>query len=137
MTTMQSVSKTPSLATWLAGRCKQEKLSYRTAAARTGISHGTIAAIIKGVRPSAVTIGKLAKAFGTNGQNHVAELEDELLGLCGYRSAHPVTRASGPVSILRYKLVTLNDAQLKLVESFVNYCAMPGTELKLWKDQIR
>jgi len=36
------------LGSWLAERCKQESLSLRQAAAKTGISHATVADIITG-----------------------------------------------------------------------------------------
>lgn len=72
---------------WLEARCRNEHLSLRKAAARADVSHTTIADIMDGRRPSAVTIKKLARTFAGNGQHQRAALEDELLALAGYRSA--------------------------------------------------
>jgi len=68
------------LGTWLENRCRQEHLSLRKVAARTGLSHATIEAIIKGGRPSLVTIKMLARGFAGNGENSAA-LEKHLIEL--------------------------------------------------------
>lgn len=140
MTTIREAAKTqktPALAAWLEKRCQAEGLSFRQAATKTGISHATIASIIKGVRPSAATVVKLAKAFGSNGQNHVAELEDELLGLCGYRSAVPEIKVSEPLARLLDKLSECDEERLKLIESFVDFSATLGNGQKTWRNQSR
>ncbi|MBA7559799.1 hypothetical protein ES708_01414 [subsurface metagenome] len=76
--------KEQSLGQWLEDRCHREHLSLREAAARTGLSHATIADIRKGNRPLPETIRKLARAFGRDGSS--TTLEDYLLILAGYRS---------------------------------------------------
>jgi len=78
---------------WLRDRCKKKGWSLREAASNTGLSHATIRDIMKGVRPSAETIRKLAAAFGGNGHQKCA-VEDEILILAGYRTE----RAEGEIS---------------------------------------
>ncbi|MBA7705514.1 hypothetical protein ES703_114345 [subsurface metagenome] len=73
-----------SLGQWLEQRCRQEHLSLRQAAARTGLTHTTIAGIINGGRPFPESIRKLAKGFGGDGKRGLA-LEDRLFVLAGYR----------------------------------------------------
>jgi len=75
-----------SVGSWLAERCRG--LSMRKAAAKTGLSHATIADIIKGSNPSPETIKKLAEAFGGD-RHHKLALEDKLLELAGYRTPRP------------------------------------------------
>ena len=76
-----------SLGQWLKERCKREHLSLRQAAARTDLSHQTIAGIIAGNRPLPETIEKLAHGFGGNGKRGLALL-DRLLVLA-YRTEQP------------------------------------------------
>jgi len=51
------------LGQWLEGKCKTEHLSLRQAAAKTGLSHSTIAHIIKGNRPLRETIERPAQGL--------------------------------------------------------------------------
>ena len=51
------------LGKWVEETCKQERLSLRQAASKTGLSHATIDDIIKGGGASAETIRKLAQGF--------------------------------------------------------------------------
>lgn len=76
------------LGQWLEKRCKRERLSLRQAAAKTGLSHATLADIIKGSHPSPETIKKLARGFGGDG-NRMLALEDRLLVLAGYKREEP------------------------------------------------
>ena len=61
-----------SLGQWLGEKCHREHLSLRQAVAKAGLSYATIADIMKGSRPSAGTIVKLAEGFsdGTDGDWH-------------------------------------------------------------------
>lgn len=73
------------LSRWLLEKCKHEHLSLRQTAAKTGLSHATIADSIKGVRPLPETIRKLAQGFGGDGTAEKLALRDHLLVLAGYR----------------------------------------------------
>lgn len=110
-------------ARWLGERCREERLSYRQAAARAGLSHATIAIAINGARPAAETIVKLAAAFSNDGLNQRAALEDYLLTLCGYRSQRLEMKLSEPLARLVDKLGHYNEAQLQLVDQFASYIA--------------
>ncbi len=114
------------LAAWLEKRCKDEKLSYRQAAIKTGVSHATIASIRKGLRPSASTVVKLAEAFGNSGKNQRSALEDYLLTLCGYRSGNHEVKNGEPLARILDKLSHFDEEKLKLVEAFVDFSATLG-----------
>ena len=79
---------TSSLGQWLKERCETEGLSLRQAAARVGVSHGTIAKIMDGASPSPHTIRRLVRAFALEDAERLA-LEDQLLILAGYRTPRP------------------------------------------------
>ena len=64
---------------WLEERCQEERLSYRQAAARAGLSHSTIAKAFNGARPAADTIKRLAAAFSNDSPRQRVTLEDYLL----------------------------------------------------------
>ena len=102
-------------------RCQQERLSLRQAAARTGLSHGTIEGIIKGASPS-----KLVEAFA-KGENERLALEGHLLMLAGYRkqraSAKELTQ---PVARLLDLVARFNDKKLKLMVDFAEFLAKVG-----------
>jgi transcriptional regulator with XRE-family HTH domain len=119
----------PTIAMWLSNRCKDEKLSYRKVAARTGLSHGTIAEIIGGARPSAATVVKLAAAFSPDGQHQRTALEDLLLRLCGYRSGEKEVELSEPLGRLMDKVSHFSEAQLHIVEQFAEFVAKVGDPL--------
>lgn len=106
---------------WLGKKCKEERLSYRKAAEKAGLSHATIADIIGGNRPSATTIKKLAGAFCGNGEHQRAALEDFLLSLCGYRSERKEGELSEPLARLMDKLSEFSEAQLELMERFADF----------------
>jgi len=97
------------LSRWLKDRCQSEHLSLRQAAARTGLSHVTIADVIKGGRPLPETIRKLAAGFGGDGTNMRFALEDYLLTLAGYRSERPGEKLSELLAQLMDKANQLND----------------------------
>lgn len=110
----------PTLAQWLKEWCQKERLSLRQAAARTGLSHVTIADIMKGRMVSAQTIGKLARSFGGDGHQGLA-LEDELMVLAGLRTPRPQEQLSQPLAELLDKLGQISEPQLKLVGHFVDF----------------
>ncbi len=76
------------LGRWLRERCQRERLSLRQAAARSGLSHATLAKVIKSGHASPETIRKLAAGFGGDGTNQRLALEDHLLVLAGHRTPH-------------------------------------------------
>jgi len=109
------------LGKWVEETCKQERLSLRQAASKTGLSHATIDDIRKGGGASAETIRKLAQAFGGDGREMLA-LEDKLLNLSGYRSERPEGEdLSEPMARLLDRLSGLNEPQLKIVERFAEF----------------
>lgn len=112
-----------SLGKWLAERCQRESLSLRQAAIKTGISHATIADIIKGGRPSPETVKKLADAFARDGDNVKAALQDELLILAGYRSYRPEVQLTQPMARLLDRLSQFNEQQLKIMGRFADFVA--------------
>ena len=83
---------TNSLGQWLKERCEIEGLSLRQAAAKVGVSHGTIAKIMYGASPSPQTIRRLVRAFAFEDAERLA-LEDRLLVLAGYRTPRPGEKA--------------------------------------------
>jgi transcriptional regulator with XRE-family HTH domain len=109
------------LGLWLKQRCQQEKLSLRQAAAKTGLSHGTIEGIIKGAAPSPQTIRKLAQAFA-GGEKERLALEDQLLTLAGYRTQRVnMKEVSLPIARLLDLVAPFNDKQLRLVVDFADF----------------
>lgn len=114
------------LGQWLEERCREEKLSLRQAATKTGLSHSTIADIIKGVRPSAETIRKLAEAFGGDGHRSLV-LEDKLLTLSGYRRQRPEADGlSEPLSRLLDKISEFSEPELQIMEYFADFISKTG-----------
>ncbi len=106
---------------WLKQRCQEERLSLRQAAAKTGLSHGTIEGIIKGAAPSPQTTMKLAQAFA-RGENERLTLEDHLLMLAGYRTKRVNKKEiSQPVARLLDLVAPFNDRQLKLMADFAEF----------------
>lgn len=110
------------LGQWLENRCQRERLSLRQAAARTGLSHTTIADIIRGDHPSPETIRKLAKGFSGNGTNERLALEDKLLALVGYRTPRPEgEEPSEALAQLLDKVRGLSQPQLEMMVSFADF----------------
>ncbi|MBA7637670.1 hypothetical protein ES703_45316 [subsurface metagenome] len=111
---------TAGLGGWLAERCREEGLSLRQAAAKTGLSHTTIDAIMGGGSASAATIRKLAQAFAGNGQRRLV-LEDKLLILAGYRTPRDGEELSEPLARVIDKLSQFSKSHLKLMEHFADF----------------
>ena len=109
------------LGEWLAQKCEKEHLSLRQAAAKTGLSHATIRDLIRGVRPTPETIGKLALTFGGNGQRQLV-LQDKLLVLAGYRTERADgSEPSEALARLQDQLRTFNEGQLKMMTRFADF----------------
>lgn len=109
---------------WLAERCQQESLSLRQTAAKTGISHATVADIIKGSRASPETIKRLAEAFSEGGDHQRLVLEDELLVLAGYRSERPEGQElSLPLAQLMDIVGEFSWPQIKIMARFAEFLA--------------
>ena len=121
-----AVQKQSGLGRWLKERCQQERLSLRQAAARTGLSHGTIEGIIKGASPFPQTIRKLVEAFARS-ENERLALEDHLLMLAGYRTqCVSVKELSQPVARLLDLVARFNDRKLKLMVDFAELLTEVG-----------
>ncbi len=112
-----------SLGQWLNQRCKKEHLSLRQAAAKTGVSHATIADIIEGSRPLPETIGKLASTFGGDGPNHRLALEDKLIVLAGYRTERPEGEISESMAQLMDKAKKFSEPQFRMMIRFADFLA--------------
>lgn len=120
------MQKQSGLGGWLKEKCQQEKLSLRQAAARTGLSHGTVEGIIKGASPSPQTIRKLVEAFARS-ENERLALEDHLLMLAGYRTQRAsVKELPQPVARLLDLVAQFNDKKLKLVVDFAELLTQVG-----------
>jgi len=120
--------ETSSIAQWLKETCQKQGLSLRQAAARTGLSHGTIEGILKGASPSPETIKRLAQSFGSDHHERLA-LEDSLLILAGYRTQRPDGQdLSQPLAQLLDKVAHFDEAKLKLMADFAKY--LSGLEKK-------
>jgi len=114
---MQEQSK---LGQWLKERCEKEHLSLRQAAAKTGLSHVTIAEIMKSGAASAETLRKLAQGFSGDGQQRLA-LEDKLLVLAGHRTERPDEELSEPLAQLMDTAKQLSEPQIKMMLHFADY----------------
>lgn len=111
---------------WLKDVCQKQGLSLRQAAARTGLSHGTIEGILKGTSPSPETIKRLAQSFGEDGNEKLA-LEDSLLILAGYRTQRPDGQdLSQPLARLLDRVAHFDEAKLKLMADFAEYLTRLG-----------
>ena len=111
------------LGNWLKETCQRERLSLRQAATKTGLSHATIAQLMKGGSASPETIMKLATAFGGNGKQRWA-MEDKLLVLAGYRTERPGREElSEPQARLLDKLDKLREPELKVLSHFADFVA--------------
>lgn len=107
---------------WLEAQCRQQRLSLRQAGAKAGLCHTTIQAIMKGGRPSPQTVTKLARAFGGNGENERAVLEDELLFLAGWRTK-PQPEVAQPLAQLMDIAKDFSEPQLRVLSAFATYLA--------------
>jgi len=114
---------------WLEGKRQKQDLSLRQVAAKTGLSHTTIAEILKGNCPSPETIKKLAQTFGASGDHHRMALEDELLILAGYRSERPEEKEfSEPMARLLDQISEFKVHQLKIMSRFADFISQKETE---------
>jgi len=111
------------LGDWLKETCEKQGLSLRQVAARSNLSHGTIADIVKGAHPSPKTIKKLAMCFTGEGYERLA-LEDKLLVLAGYRTQRDEGQnLSQPHARLMDIVSRLPKAQIELVVRFADFLA--------------
>ena len=119
------------LGQWLRERCQREHLSLRQAAARSGLSHATLAQVIKSGHASPETIRKLAMGFGGDGTNERLALEDKLLVLAGHRTPQPEgEKISEPLTQLLDKARKLNETQLKMMVSFADFLMEMGERIR-------
>jgi len=109
------------LGQWLDKKCREEKMSLRDAAKKTGLSHSTIKAIISTSHAHPVTVKKLALAFGGNGDHQISTLEDKLLVLTGCRSGQPDAELSEPMARLLDKVSRFSVPQLKVLNRFADF----------------
>jgi len=121
MAVRESRNSRDQLSQWLREKCQAEDLSMRQAAVKTGLSHATIADIIKGTLPSPETIKKLAQAFGENSGERLA-LEDYLLTLACYRTPRSKGELPNPLlSRLIDRLSQCSEPQLEIVIRFIDF----------------
>lgn len=114
---------TSALGKWLEDQCVEQHLSLRQAAIKIGLSHATIADIIRGDdnHPHPGTIQKLVKFFGGDGKQGLA-LEDHLLTLAGYRTERSEGEEPGEaLARLLDKVSELTDSQVKIMTRFADF----------------
>jgi len=97
-------------------------LSLRQAAAKTGLSHVTVDAVIKGDHPSVGTIRKLVQGFG-DGTNEKSVLEDRFLVLAGYRTHRPQEKLNVPLAQLMDQVRQFSESQIKMMVHFADFLA--------------
>jgi len=115
--------KINSLGSWLAEKCKSERLSLRQAAAKTGLSHATLADIRNGKsNVSGETIKKLARYFGGDGRRRLV-LEDRLLVLAGYRTERLEDELNEPMARLMDIVSQFSKPQLEIMTRFAEFLA--------------
>jgi len=113
-----------SLGSWLEEKCKSERLSLRQAAAKTGLSHSTLAKIIKGnTKVRGETIKKLARYLSGDGTRRRLVVEDRLLVLAGYRTERPEDEPSELMARLMDILSQFSKQQLKIMARFGEFLA--------------
>jgi len=116
--------KINSLGSWLEEKCKSERLSLRQAAAKTGLSHSTLAKIVKGnTKVRGETIKKLARYFGGDGTRRRLVLEDRLLVLAGYRTERPEDEPSELIARLMDTVSQFSKQQFKIMACFAEFLA--------------
>jgi len=107
---------------WLTVRMGKEKLSLREAAEMAGVSHSTIAGLLKGVSPTPETIKKLAKAFSNDGEKSWMAMEDELLVMAGYRTKRDDEgEMSTSLARLMDEVAGFSEPQLRLMAEFAKF----------------
>lgn len=110
---------TGGLGKWLMEQCQKEHLSLRQVAAKTNLSHTTIAAVLSGANASPQTIRKLAQGFGDGRRRLI--LEDKLLVLAGHRTQHQHEELTEPMARLIDKLEHFSEPQLSLLGHFADF----------------
>lgn len=116
--------KINSLGLWLEEKCKSEGLSLRQAAAKTGLSHSTLANIRQGnTKVRGETIKKLARYFSGDGTRKRLVLEDRLLVLAGYRTERPEDGPSEPMARLMDTVSQFSKQQFKIIAHFAEFLA--------------
>ena len=105
-----------SLAQWLEEKRREGHLSLRQVAIMTGLSHSTIADILRGICPTAGTIKKLARGFSKGGINQTMALEDYLLALAGHRTKQE--HISQPLAELLDTIDGFSPSLLKVMSAF-------------------
>ena len=130
-----------SLAQWLEEKCRQQNLSLRRMSIKTGLSHTTIAVIVKGGRISVDSIAKLAEAFSGNGVRQKLALEDELLVMAGYRTPRPEEAENNqPMAQLMDAISEFSRSQLKLMLCFAEFLgetAVKAGQKKVMKKYLK
>lgn len=122
-------SPTP-LGEWLKEICSRQGMSLRQVAGPSNLSHGTIADIMNGARPSPATVRKLAERFAGKGYERLA-LEDKLLVLAGYRTERPQGQdLSQALARVIDKVSRLCEPQLSLMMRFAEFLAEADRQLK-------
>lgn len=104
------------LAQWLQKRCEEERLTLREAAAKCGLSHSTLADIVRSENkyPRPETIRKLAQGFGGDA------LEEHLFVLAGYKSAREEPGSEALAQVID-KIRHFSDAQVKIMIRFADF----------------
>jgi len=118
------------IAQWLRERCRRERLSLRQVADRSGLSHATVAQVMKTGAASPATVRKLVQAFYGDGKQGMV-VEDELLVAAGHRTPRPNGEMSEAMAWLLDKLSHFSEPQLRLVGQFADFIAeveMEGTK---------
>jgi len=116
--------KINSLGSWLEEKCKSEGLSLRQAAAKIGLSHSTLAKIVKGnTKVRGETIKKLARYFSGDGTRKRLVLGDQLLILAGYRTERPEDEPSELMACLMDTVSQFSKQQFKIIVHFAEFLA--------------
>jgi len=112
---------TSALGQWLEDECAKQHLSLRQAAAKTGLSHATIADIKSGSHPDPGTIRKLVETCGGDGPRQRLAFEDRLLVYAGYRTERPEEELNEPLAQLLDTVRKFNKREVELVTRFAEF----------------
>ncbi|GAI85384.1 unnamed protein product [marine sediment metagenome] len=114
---------TSALGQWLEDECAKQHLSLRQAAAKTGLSHATIADIKSGSHPDPGTIRKLVETCGGDGPRQKLAFEDRLLVYAGYRTERPEEELDEPLAKLLDTMKKFNRREVEVVTRFADFLA--------------
>lgn len=108
---------------WVAQKCRERGLSLRQASIGAGLCHATVAAVVRGGRPSPGTVKNLAHFFSANPADPVqtAALEDYLLALAGHRTLLPQGKETESLGRVVAKLRGCEEREILLVEHFIDF----------------